>query len=183
MVQDDRNQLNVNHQGFTLIELVVLIVILAILAVVALPKFVNLSTDARQETMHTVGAAMRSALELVHSQAVVEGQDIEQGQIYIGNVLLPLYNGYPAVDGSDSFDELNEQLKAWMTIDSVSKTAIIANPEAAPFFTDKSSSQNQIYIFFSDAPTEGNRTEYGCQVRYQNPEGGEVSVRVLTDEC
>lgn len=51
------------------------------------------------------------------------------------------------------------------------------------FFIDKASSRNQIYIFFSDAPTTGDRTEYGCQVRYQNPESEGPSVRVLTDDC
>ncbi|MFT5705131.1 MAG: hypothetical protein ACI8SK_001086 [Shewanella sp.] len=39
-------------------------------------------------------------------------------------ILIPLYNGYPAVDGNDSFDELNRQVRAWLDIYSVSLTAI-----------------------------------------------------------
>lgn len=170
-------------KGFTLIELVVTILVLAILGIIATPKFLNLKSDSKQATIISVGAAMESAALLVYSQAIIAGQEIESAEIVINQTTVPLFNGYPAVNGRDGFTKLNAQVQAWLDIDSVGKPTIIANPDAAPFFIDKSSSQNQIYIFFSSAPKTGNRTEYGCQVRYQNPVGGEPSVRVLTDEC
>ena len=49
------------HAGFTLIELVIVIVILGILAVMAIPKFVNLSTDAQTAATNGVAAALASA--------------------------------------------------------------------------------------------------------------------------
>ena len=42
------------EKGFTLIELIVVIVILGILSAVALPKFVNISGDARPGLVHEI---------------------------------------------------------------------------------------------------------------------------------
>lgn len=170
-------------KGFTLIELVVVIIVLGILAVIAAPKFLNLRTDAKIADLQAIEGAMKSALALVYSKAAIEGENVEAGTITHAGIDIPLYNGYPAVDGGDSFDELNEQVQTWLDIDSVSLTAIKQDNNAAPLFIDKSSANNQIYIFFSEDLADKSVNFY-CHILYQNKESNsQYEVFLRTDDC
>lgn len=61
------------QSGFTLIELVVVLVILGILAATALPRFINLTADARIASVNGVAGGLRSAVALAQAKYLATG--------------------------------------------------------------------------------------------------------------
>ncbi len=79
------------QSGFTLIEMVAVIIILAIMAATALPKFVNLSQDARLASINGLAGGLRSAAALAKSQWLV-AQSANQTYVSMGAIRVTVFN-------------------------------------------------------------------------------------------
>ena len=82
------------HSGFTLIELVIVIVILGILAAAALPRFSDLSRDARLAAVNGIAGSLRSASAIAKATQLAKGYSTGQ-TVTLDGTAIAMSAGYP----------------------------------------------------------------------------------------
>ncbi|OFA09172.1 type II secretion system protein [Duganella phyllosphaerae] len=105
------------QSGFTLIELIVVIVILGILAAVALPRFSNLSGDARVASLNAVRGSLASTAATAHGAWLVNRAD-------------PTFEGTTVNMDANGYALANANLVTAAGLDANDYTAIIAGGTA-----------------------------------------------------
>ncbi|MCB1644173.1 MAG: type II secretion system protein [Pseudomonadales bacterium] len=83
------------QSGFTIIELVVVIVLLGIMAATALPRFMDVTTEAHASVVNGVEGSLQSGTSLYHAQWVAEGQPAKDTAITEYGSLRTNASGYP----------------------------------------------------------------------------------------
>ena len=80
------------QSGFTLIELVIVVVILGFLAVTAIPKFLDLTDQAKQANIEGMAGGFATAVSLARAQWEAEGRpkdsDSKNSVDYDGTLLV-----------------------------------------------------------------------------------------------
>ncbi len=75
-----------NEKGFTLIELIMVIVILGILAATAVPKFIDLKSDAQNARRDNLSGALRASVNILHANYILRNASTYDVTTVVGSV-------------------------------------------------------------------------------------------------
>jgi len=130
------------QQGFTLIELVMVIVILGILAAFAVPRFADITIDARKATVAGLTGSVRSAAALAHATSLAQSKTANQS-ISMEGTTVTMANFYPASSGSTT-----EGIVASLADISGFTATLSSTPDTVYFTKDGATNEDACYVAY-----------------------------------
>lgn len=161
--------MNKQQAGFTLIELIIVIVILGILAVTAAPRFIDIQSEARTETLNGVKGALQGASQLVFAKAAISGvQKLASAdansEVTIAGATVETNFGYPdatlytAIGATVSGQTTTPGIDTFVDLDTNQLTLYKASATASEFritFDGEDAATNNCYVSYTNAPALG----------------------------
>lgn len=172
-----------NQSGFTLVELVTTVTVVGILAAVAVPRFANLSADARAGVIKNAASAIKQANDTIYARASAPANNVASLPATAVCTAISSGGGCPGIDfptpaGTSTavfthygFAKDITELAKTMVIDSdltVSSTAV------ADFATSFSATGGTLSHNKAEAPAT-------CRVGYRKAANASSGVDYLTD--
>lgn len=177
-----RQFIQAKQQGFTLIELVVVIIVFGILAAVAVPKFVNLKSEARISSLHAIEGALASASTLIEMKAKID--NIIDGSIEINGESVLVNDGYITGHWNNAW---RYALDIGKTIGytqasqvcSVNDICGLGNQRTAPGLPITTSGRGLVLLWLN-----GMKLSDLCYSYYYNPSDGDApSTGIVSSGC
>ena len=168
-----------DSHGFTLIELVLVILILAVLAAFALPRFSDLSTDARLAALDSLAGTMQSTIGTVRSKAYAQGLSpaaTNPGGNQQTGYVIETEAGRSEVDWRNLCPESRAEAADSLTM--LDYISVDANDSSLETFVNNQYTRAGFSVPSGSAPGLP-----GCYVEYDSFGDPECTVTQITSEC